>query len=138
MLSAKSSLHFTQPQNYSIYPIWHGEGKGILLPPCDFFIWFFSADNNVFNLKSSQLVHKDGHFFLSFKKGLITFHFSENMFLFSKWISEWAFISKMWFFFEMCFQFQNVKSFVSVVFPFSEKHNCKQKFVNKNLYSHYK
>ena len=23
-------------------------------------------------------------------------------------------------------------------FPFSKKHNCKQKFVNKNLYSHYK
>ena len=30
-------------------------------------------------------------------------------------------------FFEMCFHFQNVKGFVSVVFPFSEKHNCKQK-----------
>ena len=29
-----------------------------------------------------------------------------------------------------------MKGFVSVVFPFSEKHNCKQKFVNKNLYSH--
>ena len=31
----------------------------------------------------------------------------------------------------MCFHFQNVKGFVSVVFPFSEKHNCKQKFVKK-------
>ena len=69
-----------------------------------------------------------------FKKGLITFHFSENIFSFSKWVSEWAFISKMWFFFEMCFHFQNVKGFMCVVFPFSEKHNCKQKFVNKNLY----
>ena len=27
----------------------------------------------------------------------------------------------------MCFHFQNVKGFASVVFPFSEKHNCKQK-----------
>ena len=66
-----------------------------------------------------------------FKKGLITFLYSESMFSFWKWVSEWASISKMWFFFEMCFHFQNVKSFVSVVFPFSEKHNCKQKFVNK-------
>ena len=41
----------------------------------------------------------------------------------------WAmgFIPKMWFFFETCFHFQNVKGFVSVVFSFSEKHNCKQK-----------
>jgi hypothetical protein len=31
----------------------------------------------------------------------------------------------------MSFHFQNVKGFVSVVFPFSEKHNCKQKFANK-------
>ena len=61
------------------------------------------------------------------KKGLITFHFSKNMFSFSKWVSEWAFIFKMSFFFEMCFHFQNVKGFVSVVFPFSKKHNCKQK-----------
>ena len=38
--------------------------------------------------------------------------------------------TKMWFFFEMCFHFQNVKGFVSVVFPFSEKHNCKQKSVH--------
>ena len=36
----------------------------------------------------------------------------------------------MWFFFEMYFHFQNVKGFVSVVFPFSEKHNCKQKSVH--------
>ena len=36
----------------------------------------------------------------------------------------------MWFIFEMCFHFQNVKGFVSVVFPFSEKHNCKQKSVH--------
>jgi hypothetical protein len=33
--------------------------------------------------------------------------------------------------FSMSFHFQNVKGFVSVVFPFSEKHNCKQKFANK-------
>ena len=32
---------------------------------------------------------------------------------------------QIWFFFETCFHFQNVKGFVSVVFPFSEKHNCK-------------
>jgi serine/threonine protein kinase len=38
----------------------------------------------------------------------------------------------------MCFHFQNVKGFMRVVFPFSKKHNCKQKFVNLNLYSHYK
>ena len=42
-------------------------------------------------------------------------------------MNEWAFILKMWFFFEMCFHFQNVKGFVSVVFPFSKKHNSKQK-----------
>ena len=41
-----------------------------------------------------------------------------------------AFIFKMWFFLVMCFHFQNVKGFVSVVFPFSEKHNCKQKSVH--------
>ena len=30
--------------------------------------------------------------------------------------------------------FQNVKGFMSGFFPFSKKtHNCKQKFVNKNL-----
>ena len=40
--------------------------------------------------------------------------------------------------FKMCFHLQNVKGFVSVGFPFSEGQNCKQKFVNKNLYSHYK
>ena len=39
--------------------------------------------------------------------------------------------------FKMCFHLQNVKGFVSVGFPFSEGQNCKQKFVNKNLYSHY-
>ena len=64
-----------------------------------------------------------------FKKGLIIFHFSKNMFSFSKWVSEWASIFKMWFFFKMCFHFQNVKGFVSVFFPFSEKYNCKQKSV---------
>ena len=37
--------------------------------------------------------------------------------------------SRMRFFFKMCFHFQNVKGFVSVVFLFSEKHNCKQKSV---------
>ena len=41
-----------------------------------------------------------------------------------------AFIFKMWFFFKMSFHFQNVKGFVSVVFPFTEKHNCKQKSVH--------
>ena len=29
---------------------------------------------------------------------------------------------------ELCFHFQNVKGFVSVVFSFSKKHNCKQRF----------
>mgnify|MGYP007048885485 CR=1 FL=1 len=54
------------------------------------------------------------------KKGLPTnFH----MLSFSKWVSEWTFI------FKMCFHFQNVKGFVSVVFPISKKHNCKQKSV---------
>ena len=52
------------------------------------------------------------------------------MFSFSKWVSEWAFIFKMWFSFEMCFHFQNMKGFVIFVFPFSEKHNCKQKSVH--------
>ena len=65
-----------------------------------------------------------------FKKGLITFHFSENMFSFSKWVSEWALIFKMSFFLKMCFHFQNVKGFVSVVFPFLDKHNCKQKSIH--------
>ena len=37
-------------------------------------------------------------------------------------------MSKMWFFLEMCFHFQNVKGFVSVVFPFP-----KNTIVNKNL-----
>ena len=36
----------------------------------------------------------------------------------------------LWFFFEMCFHFQNVKGFASVVFPFSEKYNFKQKSVH--------
>ena len=52
--------------------------------------------------------------------------------------------------FGMSFHFQNVVLFRNVssfskcerfrelFFPFSEKHNCKQKFVNKNLYSHFK
>ena len=38
-----------------------------------------------------------------------------------------VFIFKMGF--RMCFHFQNVKGFVRVVFPFSKKHNCKQKSV---------
>ena len=38
---------------------------------------------------------------------LFIFHFSKNMFSFSKWVSEWAFIFKMWFFFKFCFSFQN-------------------------------
>ena len=45
------------------------------------------------------------------------------------------FHSKMRFFFEMCFRFQNVKGFINVVFPFSEKHDCKQKFVNKDSFT---
>ena len=44
--------------------------------------------------------------------------------------SKCAFILKMWFFFKMCFHFQNVKDFLSVVFPFSKKHNCDQKSVD--------
>ena len=37
------------------------------------------------------------------------------------------FVFKIWFFFEMCFHFWNVKKgLVSVVFSFSKKHNCKQ------------
>ena len=40
---------------------------------------------------------------------------------------------KMWFFFKMCFHFQNVKGFVGISFPFTKKHNCK-----KNLHIHYK
>ena len=36
------------------------------------------------------------------------------------------------------FSFTIVKGFVSIFFLFPEKHNCKQKIVNKNLYSHYK
>ena len=51
--------------------------------------------------------------------------FSENMFSFSKWVSKWAFIFKMWFFFEMCFHFQKVLWVLFFVFP--KKHNCKQK-----------
>ena len=34
------------------------------------------------------------------------------------------------FFFEMCFRFQNEKGFVSIVFPFSEKLHWKQKSVH--------
>ena len=44
-----------------------------------------------------------------------------------------AFLFKMWFIFKMCFHFQNVKGFVSIVFPFSEKHNSKQKSVHSIL-----
>ena len=40
------------------------------------------------------------------KMSLMTFHFSKNMYLFSKWV------------FEMCFHFQNVKDFVNTVFSF--------------------
>ena len=58
---------------------------------------------------------------LIFIKGLITFHFSKNIFSFSKWVSEWAFVFKMWFFFEMCFHFQNVKGFVSCCYSFFRK-----------------
>ena len=44
----------------------------------------------------------------------------------------WAFIFKMCFFFEMCLHFQNVKGFLSVVFPF----NLKIQLWKKNLYIH--
>ena len=40
---------------------------------------------------------------------------------------KWAFIFKLWFFIKMCLHFQNVKGFVSAVFSFLEKDNCKQK-----------
>ena len=55
-------------------------------------------------------------------------HFSKKMLSFSKWVSGWAFIFKMWFFFEMCFHFQNVKGFESFFFHFSEK-NCLGSFM---------
>jgi hypothetical protein len=77
-------------------------------------------------------VHGDFRFmlYLWYKK-LYSFkgHFeNENMFSFSKWVLEWAFVSKMWFFFEMCFYFRNEKGFVSVFFLFP-----KNTIVNKNL-----
>ena len=50
------------------------------------------------------------------------------MFSFSKLVSEWTVISKMWFFFEMCFHFQNMKGFVSVVFPKNKKTQLYLKF----------
>ena len=53
-----------------------------------------------------------------YEKRFITFQFSKNMFSFSKWVSEWAFIFKMWFFFERCFHFQNVKGFIGFWFFF--------------------
>ena len=71
----------------------------------------------------------------SSKKGLTNFHFSKNMFSFSKWVSEWAFIFKMCFFFKWASIFKIWKVSWGF-FPFSEKHTLK--FVNKNLYSHYK
>ena len=37
--------------------------------------------------------------------------------LFIKFVLECAFTFKMWFFFQMCFHFQNLKGFVSVFFP---------------------
>ena len=40
------------------------------------------------------------------------------------------FIFKICLFFEMCFHFQNVKGFASVVFSFSEKNKCNQKCVH--------
>ena len=45
-------------------------------------------------------------------------HFPISVFSFSKWVSEWAFIFKMWFFFERCFHFQNVKGFIGFWFFF--------------------
>ena len=55
------------------------------------------------------------------------------MLSFSKLVLEWAFTFKVWLFSEMCFHFQNVKGFVSVVFLFCEKHNCKQKFTTNSF-----
>ena len=34
--------------------------------------------------------------------------------------------------------FSKCERFCECFFPFSEKHNCKQTFINKNLFSHYK
>ena len=44
------------------------------------------------------------------KRGLITSHFSKNLISFSKrsWFLKCAFIFRVWFYFEMCFHFQNV------------------------------
>ena len=66
-----------------------------------------------------------------FKKGLIAFHFSKKVLSFSKCGSflKCAFILEMK-------SFKNVKGFVSVFFLYPK--NCKQSFVNKNLFSHYK
>ena len=41
-------------------------------------------------------------------------------------------------FFWKVFSFSNCEMFHEVFFPFSKKRNCKQNFVNKNLYSHCK
>ena len=56
-----------------------------------------------------------GHFKLKIN------HFSEKMHSLSKWVSGWAFIFKMWFVFEMCFRFQNVKGFERFFFSFFRK-----------------
>jgi hypothetical protein len=71
------------------------------------------------------------------------FHFSKYTLSFSKCssFSKCAFVFRMEFFFKMCFRFQNVKTVCNVSWGFfhlSEKHNSKQKFVNKYLYSHFK
>ena len=62
----------------------------------------------------------------------MTLKFKKEKIIYFSLFQKHAFISKMWFFFEMCFHFQNMKGFVSVVFPFLEKHNCKQKCKQKS------
>ena len=70
--------------------------------------------------------------------------FPKTWFHFQNGFSEWAFIFNMWFFFEMCFHFQNVKGFVMWVWAAESKAtatafasrshrcsaHCKQKFWN--------
>ena len=75
-----------------------------------------------------NLNFRKGNLSFSFFLGLSIFHFSLNIFSFSKWISEWAFIFKMGFFFWKCaFIFKMWKVLWVLFFPFSEKHNCEQK-----------
>ena len=70
---------------------------------------------------------------LPLKKGLITFHFSKNMFIFKMGFGMSFHFQN--FFFQNVFSCSKCERFREF-FPFSEKKpNCKQKFVNKNLYS---